>query len=295
MPFRDKAYKERPPSRCSKPINYLRDLIDPQVNNQTLLLNDYLIADDGVSYVSDILYQNAHYRVFECDSNRVTSPGLNTLSKALNNQSMMEYINLKNNEVANNDNNGLETLADSIKNYLPKLQRLNLSKNNLDVDCIEIIIQILNDNKGLKLLDLSWNFFEDEQVYKIIDRVDKEKLKNIKIDLTGNPVKQSLRDKLGLADINLEPYPRNRDEEKAHLPPLSNDNNMFLDFRSKTLRENVDKTMGILPHVQGATNSRISELELLLSEQRKRNFLQREHQKEMLKTLTNKGKNLDEE
>ena len=306
MPFRDKAFKEKTPSRCSKPINYLRDIIDPQVNNQILQLNDYLIADDGASYVSDILHQNAHYRVFECESNRITSAGLITLTRSLSKQTNMEYINFRSNEVANDDNSGLEQLAECVKS-LPKLQRLNQAKNNLDIDCIEIIIKILDYSQDLKILDLSWNNFEDDQVYKIIDKIDKDKLKNIKIDLTGNSVKQSLRDKLGLVDVAIEgflaTYPNTRDEElenrrdRGNAPffPSVNDNNMFLDYKTNCLKENIDKTCGILPPILGSTNSRQAELELLLSEQRKRNYLQREHQKDILKGQTFKGRELDGE
>jgi hypothetical protein len=144
------SFRERPPTTCQKPLSYISSLLTPQLHTTHLILTNHLIADDGAHLVSQALASHPQqFTQIELENCRITSHGLKSLLGGLQKQQNLEYLNLQDNDITNDDSSALFALID-LASQCETLKHLNLAKNNLSPEHAEPLASLIKNSKTLK-------------------------------------------------------------------------------------------------------------------------------------------------
>jgi len=134
-------------------------VIKSLVNLTYLNLSNNGICDEDIKLLMEYLKENKNLKTLILNKNNLTSSSGFYIADSLSKNTILEEIYLSNNKV---NENGLNSLINILLNKNKSITTLDLSYNNLQQENIISIGDFLSSNPNLKYLDLSGNSIEEQ-------------------------------------------------------------------------------------------------------------------------------------
>jgi Ran GTPase-activating protein (RanGAP) involved in mRNA processing and transport len=112
-----------------------------------------------------------HCKRVRLRDNNITAQGSSILSEGLYNNTTLESLDLRNNQIADL---GVQFLASSI--IYSNIKTLNLESNEITAECAQYLAQMLRDNRTLTELYLSKNHLGDRGVELLANALSDDKI-----------------------------------------------------------------------------------------------------------------------
>lgn len=157
-PFGSKfpTYREKAPTKSTKPMFYIRETLPAQIYTKRISLGDVGIADDGCRLLIELVKDGTEIEGIDLRGNRITSYGLEDLVLTLRKIDNLNFLALNWNDLENDHQNGMNSLANYINDGACPVRYLDLRNANLSDDSSSAIEKLVKAPK-LTHLDLSWN------------------------------------------------------------------------------------------------------------------------------------------
>ena len=174
-------------------------LVKRSGDERILGINNHKVGDIYISALSNSLRYSDHLTSLEFSGNRLSSMGVSTLFKALNENKNLAYklrtIDLSENHIGKNEiqnlisflqdskcnledlnlfgnllgDENIINICDSLAKYVEyRLTTLNLGKNNIHDNCCDTIVEMLHKCSGLRVFIINHNWLHNKGVTKII-------------------------------------------------------------------------------------------------------------------------------
>ena len=176
-------FREPAPTKSTKPLYYIREILEPQIFTKKVNLGDVGIADDGCAILAELLEKQPEISSMDLRGNRITSHGLQKLIPSLKKIQNLENLALNWNDLENSNSLGMDNLAALVNLPGSTIKYLDLRNSNIShqsSNALESIIKAPN----LRKIDLSWNNLGDLSSEAILRAVS-YRMSDIEIELKG--------------------------------------------------------------------------------------------------------------
>ena len=166
-------------------------------------------------------------------NNDLGSKSLIDLSRLLNSNNSLTFLNLIHNRVGESEGRGLHSFCKSFQCNLNSLKKLGLGQNSFGDQTIQVLSSSLKTNSTLKELDLSSNQFSSKGIKFLVDSIKKNSALK-KLNLGSNKLDfESMKLICELIECN------------SSLDTLDLSNNLVNDEKMKILCESLQKSLNL--------------------------------------------------